>query len=210
LLPPTTPRVRSSIGSQIYAYVLEPIDDFTPPPEQQRQHSNLQPAHLPPMATPIPSLRSAGNIFLASLAFWPWASPCFFGEGAAISFVAPSPRATSTRRVEQVRPTRWTRPRPGPHHLSRPRSTTSDGRFALHIAPTGGDETVSWSPLSAEASEVQQISAEPASPPADVSPHAGAYWQILRPHNIPLSFGLVAAGALVASHAPDVVLNPKV
>ncbi|CAM9527957.1 unnamed protein product, partial [Hapterophycus canaliculatus] len=42
------------------------------------------------------------------------------------------------------------------------------------------------------------------------APHLGAYWNILRPHNIPSSFGLVAAGALVSSHAVEALLDPKV
>lgn len=42
------------------------------------------------------------------------------------------------------------------------------------------------------------------------SPNLRAYWSILRPHNIPASFGLVAAGALVASHSPSSLLDSKV
>ncbi|CAN0177624.1 unnamed protein product, partial [Laminaria digitata] len=42
------------------------------------------------------------------------------------------------------------------------------------------------------------------------SPNLGAYWGILRPQNIPASFGLVAAGALVASHNPSSLLGGKV
>ena len=42
------------------------------------------------------------------------------------------------------------------------------------------------------------------------SPNLGAYWEILRPHNIPASFGLVAAGALVASHSLSSLLDRKV
>lgn len=41
-------------------------------------------------------------------------------------------------------------------------------------------------------------------------PSPGAYWEILRPHNIPFSFGLVAAGALVASHSFSSLLDRKV
>lgn len=42
------------------------------------------------------------------------------------------------------------------------------------------------------------------------APNLGAYWDILRPQNIPASFGLVAAGALAASHTTAAVLDPKV
>lgn len=41
-------------------------------------------------------------------------------------------------------------------------------------------------------------------------PHLRAYWEILRPHNVPASFGLVAAGALVASHSAAALLELKV
>lgn len=40
--------------------------------------------------------------------------------------------------------------------------------------------------------------------------HAKAYWSLLRPSNIPASFGLVAAGALVASHSVASLLDAKV
>lgn len=42
------------------------------------------------------------------------------------------------------------------------------------------------------------------------APNLRAYWDILRPQNIPASFGLVAAGALAASHTTAAVLDPKV
>lgn len=42
------------------------------------------------------------------------------------------------------------------------------------------------------------------------APNLGAYWDILRPQNIPASFGLVAAGALAASHTTAAILDPKV
>lgn len=41
-------------------------------------------------------------------------------------------------------------------------------------------------------------------------PNLSAYWEILRPNNIPASFGLVAAGALVASHTAVALFEPKV
>lgn len=41
-------------------------------------------------------------------------------------------------------------------------------------------------------------------------PNPKAYWDLLRPHNIPWSFGLVAAGSLVASHNVGSLLDPKV
>lgn len=187
-------------------YLLEPRRQFCSP-----LPGYLFPvcSHSPPMAKTALPFRSAGDLFLAFLVFWPWASPCFFGDGAAISFVASSPRATpatSTRLVERVRPTRRACPRPV---LGERIRTASDRRFLLHVASAGGDEIGSYPAVGAETLEVQP--AEPAPPPAaPVSPHPGAYWQILRPQNIPLSFGLVAAGALVASHAPGVILNPKV
>lgn len=43
-----------------------------------------------------------------------------------------------------------------------------------------------------------------------VGPNPAAYFAILRPQNIPSSFGLVAAGALVASHSTASLLEGKV
>ncbi|CAM9859264.1 unnamed protein product [Ascophyllum nodosum] len=42
------------------------------------------------------------------------------------------------------------------------------------------------------------------------TPNLAAYWDMLRPHNVPASFGLVAAGALAASHRIATILDPKV
>lgn len=41
-------------------------------------------------------------------------------------------------------------------------------------------------------------------------PNLRAYWTLLRIQNVPSSFGLVAAGALVASHSMQSLLDPKV
>lgn len=69
----------------------------------------------------------------------------------------------------------------------------------------------------AETPDVARIEKGDSPPPAagtvagtTRSPHLGAYWDIMRPHNIPSSFGLVAAGALVASHTVGSMLDPKV
>lgn len=52
--------------------------------------------------------------------------------------------------------------------------------------------------------------ATPETNKAKKPPNLRAYWEILRPNNIPASFGLVAAGALVASHTAVALFEPKV
>lgn len=85
------------------------------------------------------------------------------------------------------------------------------GAAGLHAASTGGDDV-----LSAVGSETAPDAAgriedgDGDSPPGSGSLNLGAYWDILRPQNIPSSFGLVAAGALVASHSVGSMLDPKV
>ncbi|CAM9993566.1 unnamed protein product [Discosporangium mesarthrocarpum] len=47
-------------------------------------------------------------------------------------------------------------------------------------------------------------------PRSPTNPNIGAYISLLRPQNIPASFGLVAAGALVSSHGAAALMDPKV
>ena len=88
------------------------------------------------------------------------------------------------------------------------------GDAGLHVSATGADKpTASTSTIPAvPAKKSIDLSAEGSDQDQDEKkpPNLGAYWEILRPHNIPASFGLVAAGALVASHSPSSLLDGKV
>lgn len=96
-----------------------------------------------------------------------------------------------------------------------------DGDAGRHVSATGADiSTASTSNLPAvpvlksidlsAGGSNQDQDQDQDSVAEKKSPNLGAYWGILRPQNIPASFGLVAAGALAASHSPSSLLDGKV
>lgn len=66
------------------------------------------------------------------------------------------------------------------------------------------------SPVAKTRNEVDSVVVPPQAYVAQRRPNAKAYFSLLRPHNIAPSFGLVAAGALVASHSFSSLLDVKV
>lgn len=154
-----------------------------------------------------------------------WFPPPFCVEGlaaaSATAFVAAARTSTSTPRGA-ARCSGQRVPRPGaqpwaPRPADKRRGSVIAGRAGLRAASTGGDDAVSvrTAPAPAEAPDSAKIEEGHSPPPGKLvgpssSPRLGAYWDILRPQNIPSSFGLVAAGALVASHTVGSMLDPKV
>lgn len=117
---------------------------------------------------------------------------------------------------------------PRPSHSDR-RTTrlstadSSDGRGDEHVGRGDGDARPPVSATEADISTTStstvpvvpvpnsvDISLDGSDGVVENSPNLGAYLGILRPHNIPASFGLVAAGALVASHSPSSLMDVKV
>lgn len=86
-----------------------------------------------------------------------------------------------------------------------------DGERGLPASSTSTDVSTSISVLEDDESVISQSeSNNNSSRVQKKSPNLRAYWDILRPHNIPSSFGLVATGALVASHGVGALLDRKV
>lgn len=173
----------------------------------------------------LPSLmmRATGLLLVVLSAPSCWVPPCFCVEGAAtarsLAFVTAVRTSTSTarQRSRQQQQQQPPRPRAQPR-VSRPRLAAAErggrpfgGRVGLRAASTGGDDIVSVKTGEPDATiEEERDSPAAASSTSTKSPHLSAYWDILRPQNIPSSFGLVAAGALVASHTVGSILDPKV
>ena len=160
------------------------------------------------------------------------------GSRAGASLSPPSPAFVKLPTPSPQFPNRTTSTRttnlgaaapPRPSHSDR-RTTrlstadSSDGRGDDHVGRGGGD---AGPPVSAPEADISTASTSTVVPVVPVpnsvdisldgsdgvvekSPNLGAYWGILRPHNIPASFGLVAAGALVASHSPSSLMDVKV
>lgn len=166
-------------------------------------------------------MRATGFLLVFLSAPSSWIPPCFCVEGATAAGVCTAfvnagtttststrPRATARSRQQPPRPRAQQEPWPS-RPAERGRSSVG-GRVGLRAASTGGDEVVSVRKETPGAGiEEGDSSTEPAGLDTR-SPHLGAYWDILRPQNIPPSFGLVAAGALVASHTVGTMLDPQV
>lgn len=152
-------------------------------------------------------------VALSVLSSLPFQQSLAFGTAARTS--TSTTRSTPRQQPPRARAWRWT---------SRPRLVAAErgenavgGRAGLHAAATGGDDAVSVRTETHPDAQIEEEGHAPLAGAASTStststsaPHLGAYWDILRPQNIPSSFGLVAAGALVASHSVGSMLDPKV
>lgn len=85
------------------------------------------------------------------------------------------------------------------------RALLSNGNLASTMETTAALTAATISETAGPSPEGNSISAD-----GSRQPNLAAYWALLRPHNIPASFGLVAAGALVASHSTTSLLDLKV
>ncbi|CAN0165033.1 unnamed protein product [Ectocarpus sp. 12 AP-2014] len=168
------------------------------------------------------TLPSAGRGFVvALLAFRAWSSTGAFVKphllrngGGVLLLTSTMGGSLSTPRQQQRRQQhhqhhqqRVSFSYPIPARTSSGTRSRADGVILFATSTGGGDDVVVVSTDTTRADIPPMATTERKE---KKSPNLSAYWEILRPNNIPASFGLVAAGALVASHTAVALLEPKV